>query len=62
MADTYGRRVNPAGFAGSCTPAPTDPQGMQKTNDVNVLIKSDQTVTREGMGSADTRPIGPSGG
>jgi hypothetical protein len=60
MANPYDRRINPDGFAGVCREVTTKPQDEQKTNDVNVLIRSDQTVTRETMGSANTTP-GPRG-
>jgi hypothetical protein len=60
MIMDYNRRINPTGFEGSTKAAPVDPQKAQQTNDVNVLIRSDQTVTREPMGSANTTP-GPRG-
>jgi hypothetical protein len=55
MAD-LDRRSNPAGFEGSTRPVVTNPQAEQQTTDVNVLIKADQTISREGMGKADIKP------
>jgi hypothetical protein len=56
MANPYERRINPAGFAGSSREITAEPQVDQKTTDVNVLIRSDQTVTRETMGKANATP------
>jgi hypothetical protein len=62
MANPYDRRINPDGFAGVCREITAKPQDEQKTTDVNVLIRSDQTVTSETTGKADIRPITRTGG
>jgi hypothetical protein len=56
MSSPYDRRIHPEGFAGVCREITTNPQVEQQTNDVNILIRSDQTVTRETMGKANSAP------